>query len=128
MNSLRYSLSIFMMLAGLMHFVNPAFYLQMMPPWIPAHELMVALSGIAEILLGLALLWQRWVYRACWGIVLLLIAVYPANIYMASHSELFPNVPAWALVARLPFQFLFLAWAWKVRLAGSQSQRSIASR
>lgn len=121
MKLLRYALSIFMVFAGLMHFINPDFYLQMMPPWLPAHGFLVALSGIIEIALGLVILRDRWVYLGSIGVILLLLAVYPANIFMAMNAQLFPDMPAWMLWARLPFQFLFLAWAWSIRHTGKDN-------
>ena len=103
---------LFMIGAGINHFLKPEFYLKIMPPFIPAHALMVQLSGAAEIIIGIGLLLPRWRRLAAWGAIALLLAVFPANIYMYTHSELFPEVPPTALLFRLPIQLVFIAWAW----------------
>ena len=87
-----------------------------MPPYLPAHVELVYLSGLFEILGGVAVLAPGIRSQAGWGLILLLFAVYPANLHMALHPELFPDVSATALYGRLPFQFLFAAWAyWATR-------------
>ena len=110
-----YLCSISYVLAGVNHFVNPNFYLRIMPDYLPAHEALVALSGVAEILLGLGLVIrpksQLRVWSA-WGIILLLIAVYPANIYSYTHLAELGDPRATIALIRLPFQLLFLWWAW----------------
>lgn len=103
---------LFLIAAGANHFINPGFYLKMMPPYIPAHELMVQLSGAAEILFGLGLFFARWRRPAAWGSIALLLAVFTANLYMYTHSELFPDVPPEALLIRLPLQLLLIGWAY----------------
>ena len=98
--------------AGVMHFATPGFFVRIMPPYLPWHLELVYLSGVFEILGGLGVLWPRTRAMAGWGLIALLVAVYPANIHMALHPEQFPDTPAWAAWLRLPFQFLFIAWAW----------------
>lgn len=101
--------------AGFNHFRDPGFYLRMMPPWIPEHALMVQLSGLAEIFLGLALLWPRFRRLAAWGVILLLLAVFPANLFMFQEREgLFHSIPAWILLLRLPAQVLLIWWAYSL--------------
>lgn len=68
--------------AGLLHFIKPKMYLKIMPPYLPAHLPLVYLSGVAEILLGIGLLIPALQVYAAWGVILLLIAVFPANVYM----------------------------------------------
>lgn len=113
-----YLLCAFMTVAGVNHFVNPAVYVALIPPFFPAPEFLNYASGAAEIVCGLGLLWPRYRRLAAWGVIAVLIAVYPANIYHAvsgglSHPDLpesFANPTlAWA---RLPVQLVFLAWAW----------------
>ncbi|MCB9603114.1 MAG: DoxX family protein [Sandaracinus sp.] len=99
-------------LAGLNHFLDPGFYLRMMPPYLPWHEGLVALSGVAEIALGLAVLLPRLRPWAGLGLVALLLAVFPANLHMALHPEDFASFPSWGLYLRLPVQVLLIAWAW----------------
>ncbi|RAI76194.1 DoxX family protein [Spirosoma telluris] len=98
--------------AGLNHFINPKAYLSIMPPYVPAHNLMVTLSGIAEVFLGIGLLFPTTRSLSAWGIILLLITVFPANVYMAT-SDRFRKFPAWLRWARLPLQGLLIWWAYK---------------
>ena len=108
---LQINLSVGMIAAGIYHFVNPAFYLRMMPPVLPAHLFLVYLSGVIEILLGVLLLVTKFTRLAAWGLIALFVAIYPANIYMATHTELFPEISPLALYLRLPFQIVFFGWA-----------------
>ena len=98
--------------AGVLHFVMPRFYLRMMPPWIPAHRFCVYASGVAEVCLGIALLVESVRPAAAFGIIALLIAVFPANITMFQTPEKFRSVPRWALALRLPLQGALIYWAW----------------
>jgi len=104
--------AIFYVGAGSLHFLRPDFYLRIMPPYIPYHAAMVYLSGFFEILGGLGLLLAGTRRAAAWGLVALLIAVFPANIYMATN----PVEAGAASVApalrwgRLPLQPLFIWW------------------
>ncbi len=107
----RWLLAIAFILAGINHFINPAFYLKMMPPFLPAHLFLIYLSGILEIALGVLLLIPRFTRFAAWGLIALLIAVYPANIYMAMNPPLFPEFSSTALYLRLPLQFVLIALA-----------------
>lgn len=97
--------------AGINHFRNPDFYVKMIPLFLPSPELLNYISGGAEIVLGLFLLSKTTRQVAALGIILLLIAVYPANIYMAIDPEKF-GVPMWGALVRLPLQILLIAWAY----------------
>jgi uncharacterized membrane protein len=111
----KYLLTIFMVGAGSMHFVKTDFYMQFMPPYLPLHRELVYLSGLCEILLGLLLLVPRLSRLAAWGIIALLIAVFPANIYIYQNPELLPAPPLLHLL-RLPLQGVFILWAyWQTR-------------
>ena len=99
--------SAFFINIGIDHFVNPEFYLTIMPPMMPLHLEAVYISGFFEILGGLGLLISRFRKISGWGLLALLIAVYPANIYMAITPEAFPDIPIYALYLRLALQFLF---------------------
>lgn len=111
----RVALAITFVLAGAAHFADPAFYLAMMPPYLPAHQLLVDLSGVAEILLGLAVLHaplRRW---AGWGLMALIVAVFPANVYVAASGATMPgfeDAGPWFWWGRLPFQLVFAAFIW----------------
>ena len=99
---------------GIDHFLNPSFYLAIMPPAFPLHLEAVYISGIFEILGGVGLLIARFRKIAGWGLLALLIAVYPANIYMAITPEEFPDISISLLYFRLVLQFLFFYWAYSV--------------
>ncbi|MFO0944993.1 MAG: DoxX family protein [Planctomycetota bacterium] len=108
---IKFLFAAFFVLAGVGHFANPNFFLKIMPPYLPWHLELVYLSGAFEILLGLMLLippLQRW---AAWGLIALLIAVFPANIYLFQNQHLLPASPTLHLL-RLPFQGVLILWAY----------------
>ena len=88
-----------------------------MPPYLPWHFFLVEVSGVCEIALGLLLLVPLCTRWAAWGLIALLVAVFPANLHMAVHPELYPEIPAAALWARLPLQAVLIAWACGVHAA-----------
>jgi uncharacterized membrane protein len=102
-------------LAGVMHFVKPRWYMRIMPPWIPRHRELVAASGVAEIAGGLASMHPATRRFGSALSIATLVAVFPANVHMALNAERFEQgVPGGepALWARLPVQMLFIAWAY----------------
>ena len=107
-------LAAFFINVGIDHFVNPDFYLSIMPPAFPLHIEAVYISGIFEILGGIGVLIPKFRRFSGWGLVALLIAVYPANIYMAISPDTFPDIPVSALYFRLVLQFIFFYWAYSV--------------
>ena len=109
-----FGLAAFFINVGVDHFVNPEFYLSIMPPAFPLHLEAVYISGFFEVLGGVGVLIPRLRKIAGWGLVALLVAVYPANIYMAITPEAFPEVSVALLYVRLAFQFLFFYWAFSV--------------
>jgi len=109
-----FGLSAFFIIFGIDHFVNPDFYLSIMPPNLPLKLEAVYISGLFEILGGIGVLIAATRKIAGLGLVALLVAVYPANIYMAFNPEAFPDVPLSALYFRLILQFLFFYWAYSV--------------
>lgn len=120
MGKLRAACGPVFVLAGAMHFIKPKAYRQIVPPYLPAPEALVALSGVAEIAGGVGLMIPATRRRAKWWLVATLLAIFPANIHMAQHPEQYPKVPggAAALRGRLPLQALFIAW---VLAAGRRS-------
>ena len=120
--SSRILLGALFVVAGSLHFLFPAPYLRIMPPYLPWHRFLVAFSGACEMSLGAGMFtrFSRW---AAWGLVVLLVAVFPANLHMALHSEQFtdllPRHPAWRrplFWGRLPLQALLVAWVhWHTR-------------
>jgi uncharacterized membrane protein len=107
---LRWLLGVFFVVAGIGHFVAPRFYLAIMPPALPWPLALIYVSGVAEILGGLGVLIPTTRKLAGWGLILLLIAVFPANLYAARHG--LGSIPSWVLWARLPFQLVFIAWVY----------------
>ncbi len=103
-----------MIAAGVNHFVMPRTYEAIMPDALPAHRELVLLSGLAEVLGGLGTLHPATRRAAGWWLLAVLVAVFPANVHMALHPERYPQIPAAALLLRLPLQ---LVMAWLVWLA-----------
>jgi uncharacterized membrane protein len=97
---------------GVYHFVRPEFFVAIVPPYLPRPYELVLVSGAFEILGGLGLLIPRLTVSAAWGLIALLIAVFPANVDMARHPEAFPQFPPAVLWGRLPFQGLLILWAY----------------
>jgi uncharacterized membrane protein len=112
---LLWIMAAFYVFAGVMHFVRPDVYMPMMPPYLPWPRGLILLSGAAEVALGIAVLNARLRPLAAWGIILLLIAVFPANIHIALNNvPLFGNPEGagiWNWV-RLPLQGVLALWAW----------------
>ena len=112
---LLYVMAAFYIFAGVYHFRAPEFYTAIMPPYLPWHLELVYLSGVAEILCGVGLLIPRTRVLAAWATIALLVAVFPANVHVALNNVVMPGrtegLGIWNWV-RLPFQFLFIAWAW----------------
>ncbi len=105
-----------MIVAGILHFVATDAYVSIMPEYLPLHRELVYLSGIFEVLSGLGLLWHKTRKAAGTCLILLFLAVLPANINMAVQDIQPANfhIPAFLLWARLPFQLVFIYWAWRV--------------
>ena len=111
---LKWLYGAFYIVAGINHFVDESFYLKLMPDYIPAalHQPAVFWSGVAEVLLGVLLVIPRTTRIAAWGIIALLIAIFPANIYGWWHSEEIFGISREAHFIRLPIQALLILWAW----------------
>lgn len=113
---LKYLFALVFVLAGANHFINTPFYLRMMPPILPAPLFLVYLSGVCEIALGILLLIPKTSRLAAFGLIALLIAVFPANVFMAMNPQMFPEFSQTALYLRLPLQLVLIAWAfWLTR-------------
>ena len=110
----------FYVVAGIGHFVNPDFYLEIMPPYLPWHRAIVFWSGVAEVTLGVLLVPRATRRLAAWGIIALLAAIFPANLHQAMNQVHPAHAPAWmgtpsptALWMRLPLQAVLMWWAWR---------------
>ena len=111
---LLWVMGIFYVFAGVMHFVKPGFYLPMMPPYLPWPLGLIYVSGVAEIALGAAALVPALRSLAAWGLIALLIAVFPANLHIALHNVPLGGAPEGAGIlnwVRLPLQAVLIAWA-----------------
>jgi uncharacterized membrane protein len=112
----RALLAAFFIIGGVMHFVLPATYAGVMPPWLPWHAALVALSGVAEVAGGIGVLVPPLRRAAGWGLIVLSVAVLPANVQMLQDG-LAAARPGWQialLVIRLPLQAALIWWIWRV--------------
>ena len=107
----RLALALSFIGAGVLHFVRPRFFEVIVPPYLPAPHALVLISGAAEVAGGVGLLIPPLRRAAGWGLVALLLAVFPANVYMwqANVAVDGESLPRWALLARLPLQFVLIA-------------------
>lgn len=101
---------VFFIAGGLGHFLLAHFFVAIVPAYLPAPHLLVAISGACELAGAIGLLWPRTRPWAGLGLWLLVIAVFPANLQMAWHPDLYPAFAPWVLYLRLPLQLLILAW------------------
>src|SRR5579883_1264856 len=108
----KWLLSVLFIAAGVAHFVRADWYVRSMPPYLPWPYELVLISGVFEILGGVGLLLPQFQRAAAWGLIALLVAVFPANIHMALHPGEFPNFPPALLWVRLPLQGLLITWAY----------------
>ena len=103
--------------AGVLHFVVPELYAQIIPPFLPAPLALVYLSGVAEIAVGVGLLIPRTRRYAAWATIALLVAIFPANVYMATSMVAIEGLgggdpSSTARWLRLPLQGVLILWAY----------------
>ena len=112
--SLRIIAAIFCV-GGIMHFVAPNVYVRIVPPWLPAPMLLVLVSGLAELLGGIGVLIPAVRVAAGWGLIALLVAVFPANVQMLQSAHAAGASRLWQamLVLRLPLQPALMYWVWR---------------
>jgi len=111
----RYIIAVLFLITGILHFIRPQYFTNIMPDYISYHLAMVYISGVAEILGGLGILFEKTQWWAGWGLILLLIAVFPANINMAVESiQKSGYISLFSLVTiiRLPLQFVLIYWVY----------------
>jgi uncharacterized membrane protein len=114
----RVAASAVFLTSGTLHFVRPQLFRAIVPPALPYPGALVALSGAAELAGAIGLWVPRTRRAAAFGLVALLFAVFPANVYMAVERERFAAVaPGWLLYARLPLQAVLIVWVWLLRNA-----------
>ena len=108
---MKYLLALLFILAGVNHFLKPGIDLQIMPPWLPWPSALHLIAGFFEFVFGVMLLIPRYQKWAAWGLIALLLAIYPANIHMALNHDKFPELSMTFHWIRLPLQFVLIAWA-----------------
>ncbi len=108
-----------MFLAGVNHFISTRFYENIIPPSLPAHTELVYISGVAEMIGALGTMFPKTRRPAGMFLIATLVAVFPANVFMALNADKYPDVPGGpaTLLARLPLQVLFIYWVWLATLA-----------
>ncbi len=99
-------------IGGIAHFAFTELEMKIVPPWLPAHRELVLISGVFELIGAIGILFARTRRIAGWGLILLTIVLTPANVFMLQNASQFPEVPYWALFARLPLQLLLLLCIW----------------
>ena len=109
--------SIFYTIVGVKHFIEPDYFLSIIPPYLPFHIELVYISGFFEILFGLMILFPKYRYYGSIGLILLLIAVFPANIYLAQSKEAQEAIGAsqQIVIWRLPIQGILIWIAYWIR-------------
>ncbi len=107
----QWTLAALFVVAGIGHFVTTDAYMRIMPPYLPWHRPFVLVSGVFEVALGVLLLIPRTTRFAAWGLVALLVAVFPANVHLYLHQEIWPLPPVVHLL-RLPMQAVLILWAY----------------
>lgn len=108
-----YLMAFLYVIAGINHFRNPRMYIKIIPDSFPNPKLLNSLSGAAEIVLGIFLMFPLFTNYAAWGIIALLIAVFPANLFMYKNKKAGFGLPKWLLFLRLPLQLLLIFWAYQ---------------
>ena len=119
----RFLFGAFFIVAGVTHFTNEAFFTSIVPPYLPWPVAIVYVSGVTEIALGALLMIPASTALAGWGLIALLIAVFPANLHMAMNPGLYPATSPTALLIRLPVQGVLIALAyWFTQPAGRRQE------
>jgi uncharacterized membrane protein len=126
----RALLSLMFVTLGVLHFTTADAFVHVMPPYLPLHLELVYLSGLFEILGGVGVQIPKLRKAAGYGLLALLIAVFPANIHMALNEVSAPDgtpIPVALLWARLPLQFVMMAWVWSVAIRKDRGAPAVAA-
>ncbi len=114
-NAIALVVGVFLTFAGVMHFVNPEFFDEIVPPWLPPNErFWTYFSGVAELVVGPLVIWRHTRARAAIAAIIVFIAVYPANIYMVwdwRDREFSERLVSYV---RLPLQFILIWITWRI--------------
>jgi uncharacterized membrane protein len=120
-------LGFFFIVAGTNHFVHPGVYVRIVPPWLSAPALLVQISGVCEILGGVGVLIPKTQRLTGVGLIALLVAVFPANVQMGQHPELYRDIAAAPVFyARLPLQLVLIAWVWWTCISPTSSRNGVS--
>lgn len=107
-----YLMAIMYIIAGIMHFVKPQMYMRILPGYLPGHRYLVIISGLAEIILGIALCFSETQDLAIYGIIAMLTFFLPVHFHMLFDKRASMGLPRWALIWRIPLQFALMIWAY----------------
>ena len=107
-----YLMSALYIIAGIFHFIKPKVYKSIIPSYIPFPKTMVLLSGIAEIILGISILYDVTRTSALWCIIIMLILFFPVHLFMLTEKKFTKKIPKWVLLIRIPIQFVLIYWAY----------------
>lgn len=121
-------LNVLFVAAGINHFVSPGIYLRITPDYLPWPLALVYVSGFFEVLGGVAVAIPCLRRAAGYGLIALLVALFPANVDMVLNADDFPSIPYWVLVARLPLQGILIAWVWWSAVKGAYMGLGTISR
>ncbi|MFK7813926.1 MAG: hypothetical protein AB8B59_15630 [Maribacter sp.] len=107
-----YLMALIYVIAGIMHFVRPKMYMRILPGYLPGHKLLVIISGIAEIVIGLALCFTATKNLAIYMVIIMLTFFLPAHFHMLINKKAGMGISKWVLIARVPLQFALMFWAY----------------
>jgi uncharacterized membrane protein len=107
-----YAMAFIYFITGLNHFRNPRLYIKIIPSYFPNPKLLNSISGLAEIILGITLCIPLLSNYAAWGVIALLIAIFPTHLYMYFNEKARMGMPKWALLLRMPLQLGLIYWAY----------------
>lgn len=118
-------MSLLYIVAGINHFLHPLFYEQIIPAFIPWHRPVIFITGIIDILLGILLIPLSTRRPAAWGIIILLIAIFPANINMMLNYYNEQDPALWVTILRLPLQIILIWWAYSFTKPPAKTEKDL---
>ncbi|HEY4617019.1 MAG TPA: DoxX family protein [Flavobacterium sp.] len=107
-----YLMAMIYTVAGLNHFRSPKLYQKIIPPYFPNPKLLNQISGFAEVTLGITLMIPMLSNYAAWGVIALLVAVFPTHVYMYQNEKAAMRLPKYVLLLRMPLQLVLIYWAY----------------
>ncbi|MBM1107941.1 hypothetical protein JQC67_17430 [Aurantibacter crassamenti] len=107
-----YLMAVIYIVAGIMHFVKPKMYSRILPSYLPGHKFLVMFSGVAEIILGVAICFAATKNLALYLIIVMLVFFLPVHIHMLYNKKAAMGLSKWMLISRIPLQFILMLWAY----------------